>query len=226
MQVVNPRKSHRAVPGAQTTRRRLFAGVAATAVATLPRVPTALAAPGTDPCLVIAAERDRLKVIHEGCLARVHAIAEANPEFMGAGYPSADLSLDVFKGMRFKHGAEVRPDDIVTHNFLMPPDRVRALQQWWDRAVAEGCRRAEATGYTKATAELEEVGAAMVEKECELADVQATTLAGVVVRLEAALGVAGLDPDQYAYDRMLLGALADLRRLSAAGRVTATDGAT
>lgn len=92
---------------AHSDRRRFLrlAGATATATALLGGAAVVAGASVTDPCRVIAAERDRLRAIYLALDARVDAIAKANPAQMwGQGWPRVDRSLDVFNGTPWGDG--------------------------------------------------------------------------------------------------------------------------
>ena len=195
------------------SRRTLLTGAASALAATAATTLPAAAASPPDPCLVIAAERDQIKALHNALTNRVHAIADANPLPMwGQGWPRADLALPVFNGAPFKHGAEISEYEI---GGLSDPRKREALLRWWNDERAAMDRRGEETGYIQANDELDAMTDRLIDKECELADVQATTIAGAIARLDIALNTICTDPDPSAYERMALGALQDLKRLAA-----------
>jgi hypothetical protein len=203
-----------------TNRRRFLrlAGATATATALMGGAAVAATAPTvTDPCLVIAAERDRLKAIHETLLARATAIWDAQTKPMaGGGWPRVDRSLAIFKGTSFADGYSVTRYEI-EHVILFREKDREALLRWWDDTRADMERRAIESGYRRACEESEAACAAMIDKECELVEVQATTIAGAMVKLEAAVNPDCLEMD-CAYQRMLWGAVQDLKRLTAGGK--------
>jgi hypothetical protein len=93
-------------------RRRFLRLAGATAAAAAVFAPPAIAAAAaassiTDPCLVIAAERDRLRTIQQALEARCREICNANPPMWGSGWPRVDRSLAVFKSTPFEDGARV-----------------------------------------------------------------------------------------------------------------------
>jgi hypothetical protein len=131
----------------------------------------------------------------------------------GQGWPRVDRSLAVFDGTPFEHGTEVGRGHI---QMLLRPEKREALLKWWDDSMAEMERRGEVTGYRQANDELDAMTDRLIDKECELADVQATTIAGALERLRTALATICHD-EETTYEKMALGALADLKRLTANG---------
>lgn len=75
-------------------------------------------------------------------------------------------------------------------------------------------RLAEVTGYRQASKDLDAAVSVFCDKEGEMADVQATTIPGALVRLETALKTVADSDDPDTFERMALGALADLKRLT------------
>ena len=98
---------------------------------------------------------------------------------------------------------------------LLPPEDKQALLKWWDDTHADMERRVVETGYKQANKDLDAAVDVFLQKECEMADVQAITFAGALVKLETALNTVIDDDEPAAYQRMALGALADLKRLLA-----------
>ena len=204
-----------------SNRRRFLRLAASTAAATAFLAPPAVSAAtssGTDPVLVIAAERDRLKAIYIALDARVDAIRAANPAQMwGQGWPRVDRSLDVFKGMPWPDGYNLMREEIERRGQFVADARGKkeGLLKWWDDAAAEMKRLAEVTGYRQASKDLDAAVDAFVDKQCEMADVSATTVAGALTRLEQGVEVVCDDEEPGAYQRMVTGAIADLKRLLA-----------
>jgi hypothetical protein len=202
-----------------STRRRFLAiaGAGASTVA-IPALPAlaAAASPVIDPCLVIAAERDRLRAIHETQLARCTAITDANPPMWGSGWPRADSSLAVFDGLEVEDSETGIARWDIEHADLLA-DKREALLKWWDETYAEMNRLADVTGYRQANTELDAMTERLIDKECELADVQAATIPGALERLKTALDMI-ITGEPSTYEQMALGALADLRRLTAGNR--------
>jgi hypothetical protein len=97
---------------------------------------------------------------------------------------------------------------------VLRPENRDALFKWWDETKAEMDRRGIVTGYCQANDELDAMSETLVDKECKLSDTQVTTIAGALERLKTALAVICTD-EESSYDRMALGAFADLRRLTA-----------
>jgi hypothetical protein len=96
---------------------------------------------------------------------------------------------------------------------VFPIQNCAVVLKWWDEEYAAMERRAVECGYKQAVAESEAACKAMCEKEHELADVQAATFAGAIVRLETALDTIVSD-EPSTYEQMALGALQNLKRLA------------
>src|SRR5262249_27975292 len=140
------------------SRRSILTGAAsALAATTVTAASTAAGGSVTDPCLVIGAERDRLKTIHDAMVERVRAIAEANPAPMwGQGCPRVDLSNPVLHGLPWEDGYNLNRDEIEQMTFFREPSPKReALLAWWDGEHAAMDRRGIETGYKQANEELD-----------------------------------------------------------------------
>jgi len=119
----------------------------------------------------------------------------------------------VFKGTPFEHGAEIGKYDI---DNLIDPRKRNALLHWWDDEYAAMERRGVETGYRQAIKEGEAGCAIFIDKECEMIDVQATTIAGVLVKLETALNTVCPEgrEEEATYSAMAWNALGDLKWLA------------